>query len=167
MATVYRKTHKGQAEIETRAHRLVPRLRTALILVDGKRTGDELASLIANDPLPTLQALLDQGFIEGFEVAPARGTSAARTAAAPSAESAPAAAAASDPKAFEKRRRDSVRYLNDHIGPMAEAIGVRIEKTTTWEQMLPALQLARQILGNERGAGTAEEFTRLFMEDAP
>ena len=37
MATVYRKTDKGRNEIETRANRLLPRLRSALIVVDGQR----------------------------------------------------------------------------------------------------------------------------------
>jgi hypothetical protein len=64
MATIYRKAAKGQAEIDTRAHRLIPRLRTALILVDGKRTDDELRLMIAQQPEETLAALLEQGFIE-------------------------------------------------------------------------------------------------------
>ena len=48
--TVYRKTAKGMAEIETRVHRLAPRLRGALILVDGRKTDDELATLILAEP---------------------------------------------------------------------------------------------------------------------
>ena len=45
MAFVYRKTPKGLVEIETRAHRLAPRLRGALILVDGRKSDDELATV--------------------------------------------------------------------------------------------------------------------------
>jgi WD40 repeat protein len=37
MPTIYRKTAKGQSEIETRVHRLAPRFRSLLILVDGRR----------------------------------------------------------------------------------------------------------------------------------
>lgn len=158
MATVYRKTDKGQSEIETRAHRLVPRLRTALILVDGKRSGDDLAGLIANEPAQTLQTLLEQGFIEAFEVAPARSASAPKP---PPAEAPPAV----DLKALERRKREAVRFLNEQIGPMAEAVSIRIEKTSDWAQLLPALQLAQHILGNERGAGVAGEFTRLFIDN--
>jgi hypothetical protein len=162
MATVYRKTDKGQAEIETRAHRLVPRLRTALILVDGKRSGDDLAGLIANEPAQTLQTLLEQGFIEAFEVAPSRSAAPAR----PPVETPPAEAAppAGDPKAFERRKREAVRFLTEQVGPMAEAIGIRIEKTSDWTQLLPALQLGQQILTNTRGAGVAGEFGRLFID---
>lgn len=165
MATVYRKTDKGQAEIETRAHRLVPRLRTALILVDGKRTGDELAGLIANEPLQTLEALLEQGFIEAFEVAPPR--AAAKPPPAPAPPEAAAAPAAGDARALERRKRDAVRFLTDQVGPMAEAIGMRIEKTADWPQLLAALQVAQQILQNTRGAGTAAEFARAYVDNPP
>jgi hypothetical protein len=161
MATIYRKTDKGQAEIETRAHRLVPRLRTALILVDGKRSGDDLAGLIANEPAQTLQTLLEQGFIEAFEVAPSRSSAAPKP---PPAEAPAEAPAAGDPRAFERRKRDAVRFLTEQVGPMAEAIGIRIEKTSDWTQLLPALQLGQQILTNTRGAGVAGEFGRLYID---
>ena len=50
MPLVYRKTTKGQREIETRADRLLPRLRTALILADGRRGMEELRKLVPGDP---------------------------------------------------------------------------------------------------------------------
>ena len=64
MSIVYRKTAKGQSEIETRAFRLLPRLRQALILVDGRRSDDELSQMIFAEPRATLEALLADGFIE-------------------------------------------------------------------------------------------------------
>lgn len=64
MDNVYRKTERGLAEIATRQYKLAPRLRSALVVVDGKRTDLELASMIAGQPQETLQALLDAGFIE-------------------------------------------------------------------------------------------------------
>ena len=67
MSVVFRKTAKGQAEIETRADRLPPRLRTALILVDGRRDGVALAKFCPSDPESTLAGLLDGGYIEMVE----------------------------------------------------------------------------------------------------
>jgi len=64
MVTVYRKSAKGQLEIETRVNRLHPRLRTVLILVDGRRNDDELRSLIQVDADATLLALIEGGYIE-------------------------------------------------------------------------------------------------------
>mgnify|MGYP003549020175 CR=1 FL=1 len=48
MAT-YRKTAKGLAEISTRANKLPPRLPTALILVDGRRSDGELSSMLPQE----------------------------------------------------------------------------------------------------------------------
>ena len=67
MSVVFRKTAKGQAEIETRADRLAPSLRTALILVDGRRDGVALAKFCPSDPESTLAGLLDGGYIEMVE----------------------------------------------------------------------------------------------------
>ena len=64
MSNVYRKTERGQTEIATRQYRLAPRLRSALVVVDGKRSQLELAAMIAGEPQETLQALLEAGFIE-------------------------------------------------------------------------------------------------------
>ena len=63
MRTIFRKTTKGATEIETRALRLPPRLRTALILVDGKRNDEELSAMILSEPTATLASLLSDGFI--------------------------------------------------------------------------------------------------------
>ena len=60
MATIYRKTAKGHTEIETRALRLSPRLRSALILVDGRRTDAELQRMILQQPDETLRGLVEQ-----------------------------------------------------------------------------------------------------------
>jgi hypothetical protein len=161
MATVYRKTAKGQAEIDTRAHRLVPRLRTALILVDGKRGDAELAKLIFAEPQQTLQTLLDDGFIE---VAGTVVDVPARPAAPP-----PAAPAkpAPNPKAFEQHRRAAVRSLNELVGPVGEAVAMKIEGARTWEQLLPALQLAQRVIANTRGGAAAEEFGKGFIDAPP
>ena len=59
MPTIYRKTPKGQAEVETRADRLPPRLRGALILVDGRRSEDDLTKLVPNDAAQVLRSPLD------------------------------------------------------------------------------------------------------------
>lgn len=64
MSNVYRKTERGQTEIATRQYKLAPRLRSALVVVDGKRSQLELASMIAGEPQETLHALLEAGFIE-------------------------------------------------------------------------------------------------------
>ena len=60
MATIYRKTAKGHLEIDTRCHRLSPRLRSALIMADGRRSDDEVRKLIPQQADETLQWLVEQ-----------------------------------------------------------------------------------------------------------
>jgi hypothetical protein len=68
MPTIYRKTAKGQGEIETRVHRLAPRFRSLLILVDGRRTDDELMRLVPQFGETALAALAEGGFIEPISI---------------------------------------------------------------------------------------------------
>jgi DNA-binding CsgD family transcriptional regulator len=42
----YRKTPKGQHEMASRSHRLSPRQRAALILVDGRRSTEDICRLL-------------------------------------------------------------------------------------------------------------------------
>jgi hypothetical protein len=164
MVTLYRKTAKGQTEIETRVHRLSPRLRTALILVDGRRADDELRKLVPGDADEAFRTLLADGFIE--EAGPAPERAASRSAAAPAAVSKPAAPAA-DPKAFDNHRRGAVRMLNEHAGPLAETVAIRIEKCRTWDDLLPALQMAQRTIANTAGAAAATEFGQKFIDTRP
>ena len=160
MNIVYRKTAKGVAEIETRAHRLLPRLRGALILVDGKRSDDELALLIAADPGATLDSLLDDGFIEVLATladrppAPRQATKAAAV---------PAAASAAGGRSIEALRREAVRYLTDQLGPGAESVAIKIERAKTMPELQPHLALGAQVLRDMRGAAAAEAFTAKFI----
>jgi hypothetical protein len=165
MATIYRKTAKGQAEFETRANRLPPRLRTALILVDGRRDTDQLSGLIVQDPALTLQMLIEDGFIEAIGETPSRP---AISAPAPASPPMPASAMVGKPSplAFEQRRSDALRYFNDQAGPVGEAAAMRIEKCRDWQQLLPELQYAQRLLTHLNGADVASEFGSRFI-DAP
>lgn len=162
MATIYRKTAKGSAEIETRANRLLPRLRSALILVDGKRSNDDLSKLVLQDPAGTLQALLDGGFIEAAESAAPPPAAAARAPAAPAAAP-PAPAAAQN---FEQLRRDAVRTLTDAVGPLGEALSLRMEKCRTPDELRPLLGVAMQVIANTRGRQAAVDYGTRFGAEA-
>jgi hypothetical protein len=162
MATVFRKSAKGQTEIETRANRLMPRLRTALILVDGRRDDDELRKLIAGEADATIRSLVDDGYIEVAEVTIDKPR--------PVVPPRPAEAAPKpvfNQKAFEQHRQSAVRVLNDMLGPLGEGAAVKIERCKTWEELMPALELAQRIVVNARGATAAADFGRQFIEAPP
>jgi hypothetical protein len=169
MPVIYRKTEKGQAEIETRAYRLVPRMRSALIMVDGRRTDEELRKLIAAQPDECLGSLIAEGFIE-----PAHGRVSAPVAApvatvdlvlepvpeagVPSRHADPVSSLPPTVRPFEETRRLAVRLVNDALGPMAETIAVKMERSRSNDELRPLLHTARRLIGNARGGRSAEEF---------
>ena len=176
MATVYRKSAKGQLEIETRANRLAPRLRMALILVDGRRGDVELRSLIHADADATLLALLEGGYIEvaatGAVPAPGApqqpaGAPVALPAALPGGAPQPGVGAAASLAGLAERRRLAVRHLTDRLGPVAEPVSLRIEKARNWDEQRAALELGQRLLQTARGGAAAAEFASLFLQAPP
>jgi hypothetical protein len=165
MVTIHRKTAKGLAEIETRAHRLTPRMRSALILVDGRRTDDELRALVQHQADETLLGLEAQGFIEVASVAsarPAPPVSAPAAAPAP-ARPAPAVVPVLSPQDLRAVCRDAVRELSSQVGPMAEALAIRMERARTLAELRPLLESAAQVIDNTRGRQASTAFRTRFL----
>jgi len=160
MTTVYRKSAKGQREIEARANRLGPRLRTALILVDGRRSDVDLHAMIQVEPDATLFALLEGGYIEVVATS-------ATAPAAPPAPMPPSINMLASAAALAERRRLAVRHLTDQLGPLAETAALRIEKTRSWEELLPALELGQRVLQTARGGAVAAQFAERFIAKPP
>jgi hypothetical protein len=120
-AAVYTKTPVGQQEIQSRALGLAPLVRRILVLVDGKRSGRDLAVFLAGngDIVEILGVLLAQGCV----VAEAPRKAASSKAAAPKA-AAPAVDALSGLPAAETRtakdnemaRHFMINSINSIIG---------------------------------------------------
>ncbi len=112
---VYSKTELGQKEIQSRALGLTPKIRSTLILVDGKRTGADLLALTGADNVASLAQLLEVGCIEGVEPrsaqpAPAaQGSAGAGVAALPPADS-------RDSKQVEMARNFMLNTVNNIFG---------------------------------------------------
>lgn len=68
MTTIFDKTDKGREEIATRKYHLASRLRTLLVLVDGKQTGEELLKKVGGLGLTeqSIDDLLEDGFIQAL-----------------------------------------------------------------------------------------------------
>jgi hypothetical protein len=158
--TIYRKTAKGQAEIETRAHRLPPRLRGALIMVDGQRSVEDLAKLIPGDAAASLEQLMADGFIDVFAVLADRPAPAPAPVVAPAPQRKPAA---SGGNAIDVTKREVVRYLNDRLGPAAESMAMKIERVSSMAELQPLLAQAAQLLRNFGGNAAADPFVAKFI----
>ena len=158
MPLIYRKTAKGLTEIETRAHRLPPRLRSALILVDGRRDVNDLKPLITQQADETLSSLAEQGFIEA--VGETVRSASPPPAPAPAPAAAPAAAAGGND--FGSTRRAAVRELNDQLGPAAESLSIKMEKARNLGELMPLLVQGAQSIAAMRGRSAGEAFAKRF-----
>ena len=68
---IYAKTAKGVEEINKRSHGLSPRARQALIMLDGKRSIDDVMEMLpGKETLELLDDLFGNGFIEAQQEAP-------------------------------------------------------------------------------------------------
>ncbi|NKI70171.1 hypothetical protein GN109_12130 [Collimonas pratensis] len=98
--TIFDKTERGRTEIATRGQAVAPRLRTLLLLVDGKTGSDELLRKVAGLGLSQehldelLQAGLIQASSDAGSTAPVAAAAAATTAGTGAAAASPAPATA-------------------------------------------------------------------------
>jgi hypothetical protein len=163
MPTIHRKSAKGVSEIETRAHRLAPRLRTVLLMVDGRRSDAEIAGVLGGTTLESIATLAEQGFIEGVETAaPTRAAAPVAKAPPPPADTEPATFSVPVATDLASSKRDAVRALSELLGPAADSISVRMEKAATLEEFHGLVQRAAQLIAGMRGRALAEAYWLRF-----
>lgn len=153
---VYHKSAKGSEAIATRQHGLSPKLRSMLILIDGKRGFDELAKLSQGDTEQLLKQLLDQGFIEQV------GTAAGPVGAAPA-----PASTATPAMTLQQAQRYASRRLTDVLGPNAEDLCLRIEGARNVHDFQVTVARAEAMVKQFRGATVAAEFTGEIQAHMP
>ncbi|MCY7314361.1 MAG: hypothetical protein LH480_01670 [Rubrivivax sp.] len=175
MPIIFRKTAKGVSEIETRAHRLTPRMRSTLILVDGKRDAEDLRALVLQQADETLAALLQQEFIEavgetlgdtlrGGPAAAGTAGAAGATGATGSATGADTDTPARPPINLDNVRRNLVRLLNEALGPEAESLAIRIERARSANDLRPLVAQAVGLVSSARGRAAGEAFAAKMPE---
>lgn len=158
---VYQKSSKGSEAIANRQLGLSPKLRSALILIDGKRSFEDLARLsqALGDMDQMVTQLLEQGLIEP---APA---------AAPTAGGAKAAAAVMTPsgKPFSmgEAQRFASKKLFAILGPSAEPAALKIEAARTLQDLEAALKLAEVMVNDVRSSKVASEFVAEMQAHMP
>ena len=162
---VYHKSAKGTEAIATRQHGLSPKLRSMLILIDGKRTFEDLTPLsqMLGDTGELLGQLLDQGFIEAGAVAPPAHTHA--HAATPASAPAPLAGAAA--MTLADAQRFASRRLTDLLGPNAEELCLRIEAARNVHDFHVAVARAEGMLRQFVSAHAAAEFSAEIHSHMP
>jgi hypothetical protein len=143
---IYRKSDKGTEAIATRGHGVGGKLRMLLILVDGKKSVEELTRLAAGmgESIQLLEQLEADGFIEvipgGAGARPAGG---------------PAVTSGTD---LSKLKSLATRLLLEQLGPLADELSLRIEATKDLPQFVEAMKRAYIVVRDVKGQAAADRF---------
>jgi hypothetical protein len=153
---IYHKTPKGVEAIANRQSGLAPKLRSLLIMIDGKRGYAELAAmaLVVGDCEQLMSQLTQDGFIEPMGGAVPAGVTAAHSGSSSAATQPMPLVTASLPEA----KRFSARILTDMLGPSAEVICMKIEAARDLAEFVSAIKRARDIVRDVKGGSAADNF---------
>ena len=167
----FKKTEKGQAEIESAARQLPQRLRMVLVLVDGKRSATDLQQMLAAATPEALRSLLDDGYIAATP-APPRRSSSRSTPSTQAPESVFKASVmpsrfdvASRPgteAATDEQRAQIERSLRRALGPTADSLIETVRQARTVGDLIEVLKTAQRAISNARGKDIAEEFASRY-----
>lgn len=174
-AAIYHKSAKGADAIATRNAALTPKLRSMLILINGRRPFDELAKLGQGlgDPGSLMAQLEAEGYIETgdlragppTEPPPLFSTSGPMPIGPPSA---PAPLGPLDLHVpLDQAQRHAVRKLNDLLGPTADDLCVRIESTRTAQEFRAAIRRTESVLRAVVGPELAAQFVSEVESQRP
>lgn len=166
---VYSKTPRGIAEISLRSAQLPMATRRVLIMIDGKRTVDDLSvvgkpgdienAIASLENAGLIQRSSHQGAID-VPTINGRDTEAGLS----SALSGPTTSGPIDERdnaiTLEEVKRRAVRGLHDRLGPDADALSMRIEACRTVEEFRNRVREAERLISNALGAGAAQDYLK-------
>lgn len=161
--TIYDKTDKAREEISTRKHGLPHRLRSLLVMVDGRQTAEELLRKVAGIGLDadSVASLVEQGFIRAVSTS-------APAVEAPVPNEPPASAA--EPSVEERFLAAYQFYtetIKNTIGLRGYALQLKVEKATSIEELRqlrhPYLEAVAKAKGNEVARSMRSRLDPLLM----
>lgn len=140
---LYSKTAAGRAEIDSRAHKLSPALRSVLLLVDGRRDANALRALAAgvHAPADALEALTRMGLI----------------AAGPEGSS---AAVATSARRVRKAGSLMVQAVQEHLGLLGFFMQKKIERCTDVTELEALLPDVGEAVARARGFDCARRWEK-------
>lgn len=156
---VFRKTEAGTQALRERAS-LEPRLRTMLILVNGKLSIDELQAQLGTDPRDTLRLLLARGLIERLPPPPLKVDVPLPAEAAPAPPAAPLPRALPDATSVPQLRELQTRtleMLRTYFGPWGDELAEPVLSTRTLATYREALGPLQEKLAVYQGKKRAAE----------
>jgi hypothetical protein len=155
--TVFRKTELGNAEVANRKLGLRAELRRLLILIDGRNNVAKLAAFVR---MPEVDGLLYE--LQSLGVIEVSDGTVTTTISAPAAVATPSAVGdatlAPTQEQFAAARSAAVRFLNDTLGPGAETLAIKVERTKNAQELRDVVTQVRQSLDRMMGAATGQRF---------
>jgi len=155
---IYRKSVKGVEAMASRA--LAGKLRTLLILVDGRKNIAVLRGLAAGLGAPDqlLAQLEAEGFIEAVPAVVSE---------PPAAQAVPAAPATDAGKTLPKLKMLATHLLVEALGPLADDVCLKIEAAPDRLHFIEAMKLAYAVVREVRGQGAADRFGQEIENQMP
>lgn len=173
---IYDKTDKGREEIATRKYHLSPRLRTLLVLIDGKHSVDDLLKKVAGIGLndESVTELLNQGFIQFL---PEQQTSSPKPA-SPSVQQPPLATPPAEPlpldssilsegeSQYEAIYHFYTETIKSTIGLRGYALQLKVERAASIEDFralrIPYLEAVMKTKGQEMARSLRNRLDQLL-----
>jgi hypothetical protein len=174
--SIFDKTDKGREEIATRKHQLASRLRTLLLLIDGKHSTEDLLQKVTGIGLTadSLTELLNDGFIHAVAEAPAPAGPAVKQEKEKSALASSTARTLPDGQTqFEAIYHFYTETIKSTIGLRGYALQLKVEKAGSIEEFRelrrPYLEAVLKAKGNEMAKSLRGRLDELlyYGETAP
>lgn len=168
---IYAKTPKGTAEVSARSAQLSMTTRRVLIMMDGKRTVDELAPLVRPGEIDGIIAQLEgAGLVTRMSAAASLDVPTVSGREGDVDLPSNSAGVMDDrdlnPITLEEAKRRAVRELNDRLGPDAETMAIRIEHCRTIEQFRERVREAERFVASALGPTAAQDYLRALRRRA-
>lgn len=154
---VFQKTEAGAREIAAPAHALSPKLRRALIMVDGVKRMAELAAMFRPGEIDAIVLELQA---KGLVALPGGATAVSEPQSA-----APTGPISISPERFKEIRALAMREISHRLGPNGDALALKVEGCTTPEELRAALREAEKILASFLGAEYGRSFAQKVGRD--
>jgi hypothetical protein len=164
---VYSKTPKGVAEVAARSAQLSMTTRRVLIMIDGKRSIDELAVLLRPGEIDAVITQLEAvGLIQRSSASHPLDvpTVAGREMDSVPTTQGPTAGEDGNPMTLDEAKRRAVRELTDRLGPDAESLSMRIESCRTIEDFRERVREAERFVTAALGPAAAVDYLRALRK---
>lgn len=163
--SIYDKTARGREEIATRRDGLAPRLRSLLVLIDGRRPEEELLRNVAGLGL-TIAALHELLAGEYIVLSTSYASMAEEPAEPPEPEPEPAQPAAAQVQQFQSVYQFYNQTIKSTIGLRGFTLQLKVEKASSVDELrqlrAPYLEAVQKAKGSDTAAALALQLDRLL-----